>query len=349
MSWSAKIALATVAGLLVLLYLLGPVLTPFALSAGLAYLGDPWVDRLQRWRLSRTAAVIVVFIALSALILPALVVLLPMLTEQIAAFMRNIPEYLDWLQERGLPALGLRLPEGSIPDPEELRRMVSENWSQAGGLAKDVLGTLSKSGVALLGFIALLMLVPVVTFYLLRDWDRLVVWINSVLPLRSRDTIQSLARETDSVLSGFLRGQLLVMLGLGILYSVGLWLAGLQLALLIGLGAGLVSFVPYLGFIVGLLTASLAMLVQTQEMLPLLYVLVVFVIGQIVEGAVLTPWLVGDRTGLHPVAVIFAVLAGGQLFGFIGVLLALPAAAVIAVLLRYAASRWRESSAFLGQ
>lgn len=349
MSSSAKIAIAALAGLLVLLYFLGPVLMPFVLSAGLAYLGDPWVDRLQRWRLSRTAAVIVVFTALSALILPVLVLLLPMLTEQVAAFVRNIPAYLDWLQERGLPALGIRVPEGSIPDSEDLRRMVSENWPQAGGLAKDVLGTLSKSGMALLGFITMLILVPVVTFYLLRDWDRLVAWINSVLPLRSRDTIQALARETDSVLSGFLRGQLLVMLGLGILYSVGLWLAGLQLALLIGLGAGLVSFVPYLGFIVGLLTASLAMLVQTQEMLPLLYVLIVFVIGQIVEGAVLTPWLVGDRTGLHPVAVIFAVLAGGQLFGFVGVLLALPAAAVIAVLLRYAVSRWRESSAYLGQ
>ena len=347
MSWSAKLALAAIAALLLGLYFLGPILTPFALSAGLAYLGDPLVDRLQRLRLSRTVAVILVFIALSAVVLPALIVLLPMLLEQVRLFIGNVPDYLDWLQNRGLPALGIRLPAELRLEPENLKRVVAENLPQAGGLAKELLGTLSRSGGALLAFVAGLVLVPVVTFYLLRDWDRLVHRLDDLLPLHRREVVRRLAREADSVLAGFLRGQLLVMLALGTIYSIGLWIVGLHLALLIGIGAGLVSFVPYLGFVAGILAAGIAIVVQTGELLPLAYVALVFMVGQVVESALLTPWLVGDRIGLHPVAVIFAVMAGGQLFGFVGILLGLPAAAVIAVLLRYALERWRQSPAYL--
>jgi predicted PurR-regulated permease PerM len=346
-SGSAKLALAAVAALLVLLYFLGPVLMPFAVSAALAYLGDPLVDRLQR-RMSRTLAVTLVFTALTAVTLPVVILLLPLLVDQVREFIGNIPDYLAWIQEKGLPALGIRLPAEMRLDAEHLKRVVAENLPQAGGIARELLGTLSRSGGAFLAFIANLMLIPVVTFYLLRDWDHLIGWIDEALPLRYRDTVRELAREADIVLAGFLRGQLLVMLALAVLYSLGLWLAGVKLALLIGIGAGLVSFVPYLGFISGLLAAGIASLAQMQGFTPLLYVLVVFGIGQVVESTVLTPRLVGDRIGLHPVAVIFAVMAGGQLFGFTGVLLALPAAAVLAVLLRHALARWREST-FYGQ
>jgi predicted PurR-regulated permease PerM len=346
MTWSARFALAFIAALLVLLYFLGPILIPFAMSAGLAYLGDPIVDRLQRWRLSRTAAVIVVFAAFTTLGLATLVLLAPLLYEQVLVFVRSIPEYLQWAQDSALPALGLTLPEGMRLDADGLKRMLAEHWSQASGLAKDVLTWISQSGGRLLLFVANLLLVPVVTFYLLRDWDHLVQWIYGMLPRRQQNTVRQLARETDEVLGAFVRGQLLVMLALGLFYTFGLWLAGLDLALLIGMGAGLVSFVPYLGFITGLLAAGIAMLVQTQEWLPLLWVVLVFGAGQLLESAVLTPWLVGDRIGLHPVAVIFAVLAGGQLFGFIGVLLALPAAAVLAVLLRHAKTLWLQSAAY---
>ena len=347
MSWSAKVALAAVAALLALLWLLGPILMPFVLSAGLAYLGDPLVDRLQRHKVSRTGAVILVFVVLTAAVLPALVLLLPMLLDQVRVFVGNIPDYLAWLQNNGLPALGIHLPAEMRLDAENLKRVVGENLPEAGGLARDMLGALSRSGGALLAFVAGLVLVPVVTFYLLRDWDRLVDWLDGALPARSRDTVRRLAREADSVLAGFLRGQLLVMLSLSVIYSVGLWMIGLHLALLIGIGAGLVSFVPYLGFIAGILAAGIAVLVQTQELLPLAYVFIVFMVGQVIESSLLTPWLVGDRIGLHPVAVIFAVMAGGQLFGFVGVLLGLPAAAIIAVLLRYAMDRWRESPTYL--
>ena len=346
MTWSTdKIVVAAVAALLVLLYFLGPVLMPFVVSAGFAYVADPLVDRLQK-RMSRTLAVTVVFLALTAIVLPVLIVLLPLLVDQVRLFITHVPDYLDWIQEKGLPAIGIRVPDELRLDYETIKNAVSENLPQAGGIAKDLLSGLSRSGGAFLGFVAMLLLIPVVTFYLLRDWDRLIAWIDEALPPRHRETARTLARESDLVLSGFLRGQLMVMLALAILYSFGLWLAGVKLALLIGIGAGLVSFVPYLGFIAGLLAAGIAALAQMQGLTPLLYVLAVFTIGQVIESMLLTPWLVGDRTGLHPVTVIFAVLAGGQLFGFIGVLVALPAAAVIAVLLRHAMARWRESDLY---
>jgi predicted PurR-regulated permease PerM len=345
MTWSAKLALAALAGLLVLLYFLGPVLMPFVLSAGLAYLADPLVDRLQR-RMSRTLAVTLVFVTLSAVFLPLLMLLLPLLIDQVREFITHVPDYLAWIQQTGLPAIGVHLPPEMQLDAENIKRVVAENLPEAGGLARDLFGTLSRSGGAFLLFMANLLLIPVVTFYLLRDWDTLIAWVDGALPPRYRDTVRVLAQESDFVLSGFLRGQLLVMLSLGAIYSLGLWIVGVKLALLIGIGAGLVSFVPYLGFIAGLLAASIAVLAQMNGLTPLLGVLAVFMIGQVVESMLLTPWLVGDRIGLHPVAVIFAVMAGGQLFGFVDVLLALPVTAVLAVLLRHAMSRWRESDLF---
>jgi predicted PurR-regulated permease PerM len=346
MSWSAKVALAVIAGLLVLLYFLGPVLMPFVVSAGLAYVADPLVDRLQL-RMSRTLAVTLVFVVLTAVFLPLLVLLLPLLFDQVREFIAHVPDYLDWITQKGLPAIGVNLPPELQLDSENVKRIVSENLPEAGGMAREIFGTLSRGGGAFLAFVASLLLIPVVTFYLLRDWDRLVAWVDDAVPLRYRETTRALARESDFVLSGFLRGQLLVMISLGTLYTVGLGLIGVKLALLIGIGAGLVSFVPYLGFIAGVLAASIAVLAQTGgDLTGLLWVFIVFGIGQVIESMLLTPWLVGDRIGLHPVAVIFAVMAGGQLFGFTGVLVALPAAAVLAVLLRHALARWRESDLY---
>jgi predicted PurR-regulated permease PerM len=174
----------------------------------------------------------------------------------------------------------------------------------------------------------------------MRDWDTIVVYIRNMLPRDTEQTAIRLFTESDEVLSAFLRGQLLVMALLGVIYSVGLMIVGLELALLIGMLAGLASIVPYLGFIVGLTAASIAVIIQYQELYPLLYVAIVFGIGQAMEGMVLTPLLVGDRIGLHPVAVIFAILAGGQLFGFTGILLALPVAAVVMVFVRYYHQRY---------
>lgn len=335
-------------GLLILLWLLTPILLPFVLGAALAYLGDPIVDRLEAWRLSRTNGVIIVFTAITLGSLLVMALLVPLLQQQLQVFLQRIPEYLQWTQDVLLPAVGVDIPEGGRVNAESLRALVQENWEQAGSIVRELLLHATRSTGTLLTLVVNVLMVPVVTFYLLRDWDRLVAWVDTMVPRTMVGKVREIAAETDTVLAAFLRGQLSVMAALALIYTVGLWLAGLDLALLIGIGAGIVSFVPYLGLFVGLTAAVIAMLFQEQALLPVVWVLLVFGIGQILETAVLTPLLVGDRIGLHPVAVIFAILAGGQLFGFVGVLLALPASAGIAVLLRHTKQRWLQSPVYVG-
>lgn len=319
----------------VLVYLLSPILTPFLIAALLAYLGDPLVDRLETWKLSRTLAVVLVFILMFTTLTLLVLLLMPLLENQLIKLINKLPRYLEWLNQTVLPWMRETLGVQTQPDIARIKQLLVSNWQQAGGLAAHVVSYVSQSGLALVGWMANALLIPVVTFYLLRDWDVLVAHVRDLLPRSVEPMVSTLAAESDEMLGAFLRGQLLVMIALGIVYSVGLWLVGLEFALLIGMLAGFVSFVPYLGFIVGIIVAGLAMYFQTQDLLQLVPVAIVFGVGQLLEGMLLTPLLVGDRIGLHPVAVIFAILAGGQLFGFFGVLLALPVAAVLAVLVRY--------------
>jgi predicted PurR-regulated permease PerM len=346
--WLA-LALAVAGGWLV--YLLAPILTPFLTAGLLAYLGDPLVDRFEARGAPRWLGVVLVFALLVLAFLLLILLLIPALDTQIRTLVRQLPTYLAWVENSVLPWVAGHI--GMEPDAsalDTLKDSVREHWQQAGGVAAGVVQSVSRSGLALVGWAANMVLIPVVTFYLLRDWDRLMAGIRELFPRAWEPTMVALVRESDEVLAGFLRGQLLVMVALGGIYATGLWLAGLDLGILIGLIAGLVNFVPYLGFILGLLLAGVAMLVQSGgEVLALLPVLGVFMIGQVLEGTVLTPLLVGDRVGLHPVAVIFAVLAGGQLFGFVGVLLGLPAAAVIAVFIRHAHQRYLESQLYREQ
>lgn len=335
-----------------LLYLLAPVLTPFLIAGLLAYLGDPIVDRLEKFRIknfspSRTFAVIIVFGIMVIVGLVLLLILIPLIENQLAAFVRVFPEFITWLQQTLLPRLAEIFDfDPAIINLEFIKQQVMGNWQDIGSVAGKIFMKITQSGQAIFLWLAYLLLIPVVTFYLLRDWDHLLKSFRALLPRKHAPLIGKLATECDDVLSEFLRGQLLVMLSLGIIYTVGLWIAGLEFALLIGMLAGLVSFVPYLGFVVGIIVAGIAALVQYNDVIHLVYVVLVFGVGQALEGMVLSPWLVGDRIGLHPVAVIFAVMAGGQLFGFFGVLLALPVAAVIVVLLRYLHSRYIESSLY---
>lgn len=330
-----------------LFYLLAPILTPFFIAGFLAYMTDPLADRLEAKGLSRALASTIVFIGLMLVLLLLLIILVPLLEEQVRVFIANLPGYIGWVQHEAIPYLQTRFGiKETAFDLDSVRRALMANWQRAGSVMANVLSSISSSGMAVLGWIVNLMLIPVVTFYLLRDWDVFMARIRSLVPVHSEHTFVRLARQSDDVLGAFLRGQLLVMLGLGTVYSVGLWIVGLDLALLIGVIAGLVSFVPYLGFFVGLLLAGVAALVQFQEVIPLVYVLIVFTIGQLIEGFILTPLLIGGRIGLHPVAVIFAVLAFGQLFGFFGILLALPAAAVVRVLLGYAHERYVKSELY---
>jgi predicted PurR-regulated permease PerM len=343
--WGLLVALG-VAGGGFLLYLLSPILTPFFAAALLAYLGDPLADQLEK-KMSRTLAVSIVFLVIFLVLTIFVLLVFPMLTQQLAYLIGKMPEYLDGLQKNVVPLLSEKLGvEGELIDLQLIKKLFTTHYQQAGGLVSQLAQSVAASGMALMAFLANLVLIPVVTFYLLRDWDYLVQRVDGLLPRKTRPVIVKLARESDEVLAAFLRGQMMVMLCLGVVYASGLWLVGLDLALLIGMLAGLVSFVPYLGFIVGIMAAGIAVLLQTQELFMLLPVLLVFAVGQALEGMLLTPLLVGDRIGLHPVAVIFAVLAGGQLFGFVGVLLALPVAAVLAVLLRHAHAEYKSSSMF---
>lgn len=346
-SWPVVLGLVLMA---YLIYLLLPIFMPFLVGAALAYFGDPAVDRLGRLGLGRTVAASLVFAALTLVLLSLILLLIPVLTRQLSELYLQIPAALRWLEQHALPWLtGMTGIDFSALQLEDLRAQLSQHLGTASGIARLLAVKTASSGIVLLAWLANVALIPVVAFYLLRDWDRILVRVHDSLPRRHAPVIVHLAQECDSVLSAFVRGQLLVMLALGLLYALGLWLVGLDLALTIGIVAGLASLVPYLGFATGIIAASLAAYFQFHDWQHLLLVWLVFGVGQVLESVVLTPYLVGDRIGLHPVAVIFAVLAGGQLFGFTGVLLALPIAAMMMVLLRYGHARYRASALYQGQ
>ncbi|MDB2705444.1 AI-2E family transporter [Pseudomonadota bacterium] len=329
-----------------LFYLLSPVLMPFFVAALLAYLADPIVDKLEAKKLSRTLSVSVVFLVLSFVVMLLLLVVLPLLARQIGALFQKLPDYLTFLQTHFTPWLANKGVPVELIDVETLKRALTNYWAEVGQAAGGVVSYMTQSGMVLLQWLANLILIPVVTFYLLRDWDILVARFRELLPRSNSDTIIKLSLECDEMLAEFIRGQVMVMVALATIYTVGLSFIGLELALLVGVIAGIVSFVPYLGLIVGIALAGLAAFFQFHEWLPLLMVVLVFGVAQAIEGMFLTPRFVGDRIGLHPVAVIFSVLAGGQLFGFTGVLLALPVAAVVMVLLRHAHKHYLDSSLY---
>ncbi|HEX7816168.1 AI-2E family transporter [Dyella sp.] len=339
--------LAITAVICYLVWLLAPVLMPFAVAAMLAYLGDPLADRLERIGLGRTLAVSIVFLVIALLAVGALLLLIPLISRQIENLVQNMPRYVEWVRVTALPWLQHKLHlDPDVFDTDRLVQTIKEHMDSIGGVASTVLGKLSRSSVGVVMWMTNLVLIPVVAFYLLRDWDRLTAWIDHMLPRSIEPTIAYLAHESDIVLGAFVRGQLLVMMALGVFYGGALGIVGLSVGPLIGMIAGLLSFVPYLGFIVGFGSAIIAVLVQYGDWTHLLIVVGVFIVGQLLEGYVLVPRLVGEKIGLHPVAVIFAVLAGGYLCGFLGVLLALPAASVIMVVLRYLAERYRHSELY---
>ncbi len=342
------IAFTVVIGVLV--WLLAPVLTPFVISLFFAYVGDPLVDRLELARMSRTFAVFLVFFVMTSLLLLAILLLVPLLSAQIGHFIDQMPVYDTWLRATALPWIKSRTHIDLAPyiDPQQLIAMVREHWQQAGGVATTVLGGLSRSGLRLFEILTNICLVPVLSFYFLRDWDVLVARVDALLPRKLQPTIARLARESDDTLGGFMRGQLTVMVSLGIIYGAGLWMVGLDLALLVGFIGGLVSFVPYLGAIIGVSLSVIAALVQFGDGTHLLMVLGVFAFGLTMESYVLVPRLVGNKIGMHPVGVMFALMAGGQLFGFLGVLLALPISAIAMVLLRYGHERYTTSKLYAG-
>jgi predicted PurR-regulated permease PerM len=329
-----------------LIYLLRPVLAPFLFAAFLAYIGDPLVNFLTRCHLSRTWAATLVFVIIMLIVLVLLLFLIPLLGRELTLFLSKLPQMLAWFQQFALPWLSQKFNFTETLDLPDLKTTLAQHWQQAGNVAATAWKVFSRSGMALLGWLAKLLIVPVVTFYLLRDWNDVISGSRELLPRRVEPGVTAVVQECNEVLGAFFRGQLLVMLGLTIIYTIGLALAGLDFALLLGSIAGLLAIVPYLGVIVGVLAASIAAIIQFHDGLHLFYVFIVFIIGHLAEHMVLTPWLVGDRIGLHPVAVIFAILAGSHLFGAMGGLLALPVAAVIMVLLRHIKQHYVQSGLY---
>lgn len=321
----------TVVVTIILLYLLAPILTPFLLGALLAYLTDPLVKKLERHHVPHIMSVLIAFLLLTVLIFALVVMLVPLIQKQIYVLIEITPRMFTWVQDSLPPWLKQSLDISTFKDA------VTAALPQINLLFSAML----KSGYTIIEWCVNIVLTPVVFFYLLRDWDKILYQIKDLIPKKMRPTIIKLAKECNAVLGEFLRGQLLVMFALALIYGIGLSLVGIQLGLIIGVIGGLLSIVPYLGSIFVLSASMITAIVQFGTINSLLPVLIVYLIGQAMEGYVLSPYLIGNRIGLHPVAVIFSILAFGTLFGFFGVLLALPASAVMIVLFRFFRQKYK--------
>ena len=345
---SRRLLLWGVIGVAILsaIWLLSPVLFPFLVGLAIAYLLDPLVDRLERWGISRATGTSIIMAAFFVALALVIVLLAPILYDQLHGLSNRVLQAADDLQDVLRPYIQKYLQSPSAPDAgsQESLGMATQALRWVGGMA----GQLISGGLAIFNILSLVFITPVVGFYLLRDWDRIVATIDLWLPRDHAPVIRKLLREIDGRLAGFLRGQALVCVLLGVFYAVGLTVVGLHYGLIIGLVTGLASFIPYVGMLVGAATGLAVAFFQFESWVGVAVVAGIFLAGQFIEGNFVSPVLVGDRVGLHPVWLMLAVMAGGALLGFVGVLIAVPAAAAIAVLLRYALDRYLESPLYRG-
>lgn len=337
--------------LILLIYLLGPILAPFLTAAIIAYICNPLVDRIETWKfgkfkINRTFGSLLVIAFVSLIIMLLLLIVVPMLFKEVALVIDRLPDYLANLRDNIEPWMQKNLGLTLNLDILHIQKILSNNMQAAAGSLTTAMQTIGTHGLTLIGWVANLLLIPIVLFYMLRDWHPMLASALELVPKHHQKFTKKLASEIDLVLAGFLRGQLTVMLLMSAFYAIGLLLAGLDLAVPIGILSGLLGFVPYLGISLGMILAVLAGLLEFSTLEQLIPIFVVYGIGQIIESFWLTPTIVGDRIGLHPIMVIFALLAGGQLFGFTGVLLALPASAAIAVALRYVRTSYMHSDLY---
>ncbi len=341
--------LAIAATFIFLIALLREILLPFVLGLGIAYFLDPLADRLEKIGMSRLWATIVIVVFFSLTFALILIFLLPLLADQIMNLAAKIPGYIQVLRELAIQYrqkwFGEISPETHPSLDAALKDIGQKITNWLGGAVTSILS----GGVALVNFLSLFLITPVVVFYLLKDWDKMVAHVDQSLPREHAPTIRGLAGKIDEVLSGFVRGQVTVLLLLGTFYIIGLESIGLNFGLLIGLGAGLISFVPFIGSFVGFIVAGAVAVVQFwPDWVPIASVLGVFIAGQLIEGNFLSPMIIGDRVRLHPVWLIFSLFVFGYLFGFVGLLIAVPLAAAIGVLVRFALEKYRESEMYQG-
>jgi len=330
----------------VLLFLLRDVLLPFVAGMAVAYFFDPVCDRIEEAGLSRTLATSIVTGVFFIAFVLVLALVVPLIVGQVVDLANAIPGYIEVLQKRVFPALSDLLGLGGFTDPQELIPLLSGYAGQAARFSGEFLRQLVGGLTAVANVISLLIITPIVAFYLLRDWDKITAKIDGWLPLSHAHEIREQIREIDRTLSGFVRGQATVCLILGVAYAIGLAAVGLDFGLVVGFLTGLLSFVPYFGMLIGFGTGMVLAILQFDSLTPIILVAVVFGVGQLVEGNFLTPKLVGGQVGLHAVWIIFALMAGGALFGFLGILLAVPVAAVIGVLARYSLTKYLASALY---
>ncbi|MEQ1938677.1 AI-2E family transporter [Mesorhizobium sp. CN5-321] len=335
--------------LAVFFYLFSDILLPFLAGIVLAYFLDPVADRLERIGLSRVMATVVILFAFVVVVVLGFVILVPLLATQMSDFAGKLPDYLTRLQSLITSFDPQWLEQRFGVDANNLREGLSSLVSSGFGLLTTVFQSLWSSGVALVSVASLLVVTPVVAFYMLLDWDRMVAVVDSWVPRDHVHTVRQIATDINHATAGFVRGQGTLCLILGAMYAVGLTLTGLNFGILIGLFAGLISFIPYVGSLTGLVLALGVAFVQFwPDWIMIVAVACVFFVGQFIEGNILSPKLVGKSVGLHPVWLMFALFAFGALFGFAGLLIAVPAAAAIAVLVRFAIARYLESPLYKG-
>ncbi len=334
--------------LLVLLWLLSPILAPFAVAAVLAYICDPAVNWLVARRLPRAAAVLIVIALLGLVLALLLLILVPMVYKEAVVLATRLPDLVEMVNLKALPLLKEHFDVTLQLDAGSIRQWVTENWSSAQDFLPGLLKKASTGGAKVIGFFANLLLIPMVMFYLLQEWPHITESLRNIIPRPMVERSLQILGDIDKVMSEFLRGQLSVMLLLAVFYSVGLWLAGLRFALPVGVITGLLVFVPFVGFTAGLVLGLLSAVLQAEGWPPIIGVAVVFSLGQLIESFLLTPYIVGDRIGLHPLAVIFGLMAFGQLFGFVGVMVALPASAALLVALRELRGAYFDSHVYQG-
>ena len=325
------------------------ILLPFIAGMALAYFLDPVADRLEKWGLSRLMATIVILTGFIVVFALSLMIIIPLIASQAADFIEKMPGYISKLQELVTSAQSSVSPDWINAQMTQIKANSAKILEQGAGFLATLFQQLWNSGMALINIISLFVVTPVVAFYLLLDWDRMVEKVDSWIPRQQLFTVRQIAREMDTTIAGFVRGQGSLCIILGLYYGIGLSLVGLNFGLLIGLFSGLISFIPYVGSMVGLVLALGIALVQFwPDYTSIVLVLAVFFSGQFLEGNILQPRLVGKSVGLHPVWLMFALLAFGALFGFVGLLVAVPAAAAIGVLVRFAIGRYMQSDLYHG-
>ena len=333
----------------VLIHALSPILAPFLAGAIFAYVLNPLVGRLTGRYLPRVVAVVLVLLFALALAVALALVIVPLFIKELRMLAERLPAFLIWLNQEAAPWLKQRFAIDVQLDIATVKQLAGSILSNNQDLVAGLLGSLRIGGLALLTFFVNVMLVPVVLFFLLRDWDGILARIDDLIPRHLHVRARRFLAEIDAVLAEFLRGQLIVMLVMSVYYSAALSVASLEFALPIGVITGLLVIVPYIGAATGILLGTIAAVLQFDSLAGVAWVWVAFGIGQMLEGMAVTPLLVGKRIGLHPVAVIFALLAFGQIFGFFGVLLALPASAALLVALRHLKAAYLAGSLYGGQ